>query len=271
MKQREIRKAVRTAYARTVQKQASCCGPSASGGTKTVSVDALGKMMGYTKADLKAAPKGANLGLGCGNPVAIASLRRGERVLDLGSGAGFDCFLAAKKVGPSGRIIGVDMTPEMIDQARENAEQGGYRNVEFRLGEIENLPAGDDSVDVIISNCVVNLSVDKQRTLKEAWRVLRRGGRVSISDLALVKPLPGRIQKNIVAYAGCIGGALPVDKYKKLVRAAGFRKARFSVNQLSECIFSEIREASGKASTKWLSDVKSIMESVVSVNIEAVK
>jgi len=271
MKQREIKKAVRKAYARTVQKQAGCCGPSASGGTKAVSVKALGKMMGYTKADLDAVPKGANLGLGCGNPVAIASLRRGERVLDLGSGAGFDCFLAAKKVGQSGKIIGVDMTPEMIDQARENAEKGGYRNVEFRLGEIENLPAADRSVDVVISNCVVNLSVDKLKTLMETYRVLRRGGRVSISDLALVKPLPARVRENISAYASCIGGALLVDRYKRLVRAAGFKSVSFKVNRISECIFSEIREKAGRANAKWLKELKSIMNSVVSVNIEAVK
>jgi ubiquinone/menaquinone biosynthesis C-methylase UbiE len=186
--------------------------------------------MGYADADVKEVPEGANLGLGCGNPVALASLKQGEIVLDLGSGAGFDCFLAAKKVGEKGKIIGVDMTPEMIDKARANAEKGNYGNVEFRLGEIEHLPAADNSVDVIMSNCVINLAPDKGAVLKEAYRVLKPGGRLSISDLALRKELPEKIRSSIEAYVGCIGGAILLEDYKTAVRAAGFKDIKVTIN-----------------------------------------
>jgi len=167
---------------------------------------------------LKSVPDGANLALGCGNPVAFASLKEGETVLDLGSGAGLDCFLAAKKVGEKGRVIGVDMTPEMIDRARENARRGKYRNVEFRLGEIENLPVGDNTVDAIISNCVINLSPNKGRVFEEAFRVLKLGGRLMISDIVLLKGLPEVIKKNVKAYIGCVSGAMMKDKYLKLMK-----------------------------------------------------
>jgi ubiquinone/menaquinone biosynthesis C-methylase UbiE len=180
-------------------------------------------MIGYTPEELKSIPENADLGLGCGNPAALAGLKKGETVLDLGSGAGIDCFLAAAKVGPSGRVIGVDMTPEMLDRARENARKNGYGNVEFRLGEIENLPAADNSVDVIISNCVINLSTDKSRVFREAYRVLRPGGRMMVSDLALKKPLPKAIRDSVEAYVACIAGALIKDEYLGAVRAAGFK------------------------------------------------
>jgi len=171
-------------------------------------------------------PEGANLGLGCGNPVALASLKEGEIVLDLGSGAGFDCFLAASRVGTEGKVIGVDMTPEMLDRARANACKGNYQNVELRLGEIENLPAADNSVNVIISNCVINLSPDKKRVFKEAFRVLKPGGRLMVSDIVVLKELPANIKKSVAAYIGCLAGAMKKTDYLKAIKTAGFKKVK---------------------------------------------
>lgn len=178
--------------------------------------------MGYSGEALKSVPDDANLGLGCGNPTALASLKEGEIVLDLGSGGGLDCFLAAEKVGQPGKVIGVDMTPEMVSLARKNAEKGNHTNVEFRLGEIENLPVADNTVDVIISNCVINLSPDKGRVFQEAYRVLKPGGRLMISDIALLKPLPEFVKESIAAYVGCVAGALLKDDYISAVASAGF-------------------------------------------------
>ena len=188
--------------------------------------ESISKNIGYSEQDINSVPDGSNLGLGCGNPIALASLKKGEVVLDLGSGAGFDCFLAAPRVGSSGRVIGVDMTPEMLDKARENARKGNYRNVEFRLGEIENLPAADNSVDVVISNCVINLSGDKPRVFQEAYRVLKPGGRLMVSDIVMLKELPGFVQESIAAYVGCIAGAIRKNDYLKAVRKAGFSKVK---------------------------------------------
>jgi SAM-dependent methyltransferase len=171
---------------------------------------------------MTAVPDGANLGLGCGNPVAIASLKKGEVVLDLGSGAGFDAFLAARRVGKTGRVIGVDMTPGMIKRARKNAEKGNYRNIEFRLGEIEKLPVDDGTADVIISNCVINLSPDKEAVFKESFRVLRPGGRLMVSDLVLMKDLPDSIKLSVEAYVGCLAGAVRKNDYLRAIRSAGF-------------------------------------------------
>jgi ubiquinone/menaquinone biosynthesis C-methylase UbiE len=193
----------------------------------------MSKAIGYTEAELGAVPDGANLGLGCGNPTALASLVEGETVLDLGSGAGFDCFLAANKVGKTGKVIGVDMTPEMLDKARENARKGNYENVEFRLGEIENLPAADNSIDIIISNCVINLSPDKKSVFDEAYRVLKPGGRLMVSDIVLLKELPEFIRNSIAAYVGCISGALLKAKYLDTITGAGFQQ----VEVLEEAIF----------------------------------
>lgn len=226
MREEEIKKAVRDRYADIVIKSGNCCLPSASccGGNQTV--ETISRDIGYRTEDLKAVPEGANLGLGCGNPVALASLREGETVVDLGAGAGFDCFLAAREVGKSGRVIGVDMTPAMLDKARENATKGGYGNVEFRLGEIENLPVADKTADIIISNCVINLSPDKRRVFQEAFRVLKPGGRLMVSDIVLLKELPAALKESIDAYVGCVAGASMKDDYLDAIGKAGFQGIR---------------------------------------------
>lgn len=226
-KKEELKKAVRKGYAKIAKSKNTCCGPDhkccCGGGN---AIQEISKRIGYTEEEIKIAPEGANLGLGCGNPVAIASLKEGEIVLDLGSGAGFDCFLAAQKVGEKGRVIGVDMTPEMVELARKNAVEGGYKNVEFRLGEIENLPVADNFVDVIISNCVINLSPDKDRVFKEAFRVLTPGGRIIISDMVLLGELPEVIKKSIEAYLVCLAGAIEKNEYIKIIEDAGFQKVK---------------------------------------------
>jgi SAM-dependent methyltransferase len=189
-------------------------------------VDDVSRAIGYSDADLQAVPDGANLGLGCGNPVALASLKAGETVLDLGSGAGFDCFLAADRVGPTGKVIGVDMTPEMLQRARGNARKGGYANVEFRLGEIEHLPLADGSVDAVISNCVINLSPDKPEAFREAYRALRPGGRLMVSDVVLLRELPDAVRESLEAYVACVAGASLRDEYLDAIRGAGFQDIR---------------------------------------------
>lgn len=215
----KLRKAVREGYAEIAAGGRSCCcGPA--------SPQVISLKVGYDEEELRAVPDGSNLGLGCGNPVALASIKEGETVLDLGSGPGLDCFLAAAKVGPDGKVIGVDMTPEMIEKARANARKGDYRNVEFRLGGIENLPVADNSVDVVISNCVINLSPDKRRVFKEAFRVLKPGGRFMISDIVLVRELPDFIKNSIEAYIGCLSGAIMKDEYVAAVKAAGFEDVK---------------------------------------------
>jgi len=226
LKDNEIKKQVRHRYARAANTKTSCCAPASSPcgcGQPDLSQEKASQMVGYSPAELAGIPEDANLGLGCGNPAALASLKTGETVLDLGSGAGIDCFLAARKVGPSGRVIGVDMTPEMLDRARENARKSGPTNIEFRLGEIENLPVADNSVDVILSNCVINLSTDKPRVFREAFRVLRPGGRMMVSDLALKKPLPKAVRESVEAYVACIAGALVKEDYLSAIREAGFQ------------------------------------------------
>ena len=269
-KDAKIRKAVREAYGKVAQRTSSCCAPVQS---SCCQPDASQKSeaMGYAGADLKEVPEGANLGLGCGNPVALASLKQGEIVLDLGAGAGFDCFLAAKKVGEKGRIIGVDMTPEMIDKARANAEKGKYRNVEFRLGEIEHLPAADNSVDVIMSNCVINLAPDKGAVLKEAYRVLKPGGRLSISDLALRNELPAKIRNSIEAYVGCIGGAILLEDYKAAVSDAGFKDVKFTINNVVGIEDDSTKTQSEKKLKLNPGEYDILSSSVVSVYIEARK
>ena len=227
MEKEEIKKAVREGYAniaRQAPTQSGCCGPSASPccGTSN-SAQNISKAIGYSEDEISAVPEGSNLGLGCGNPTALASINEGETVVDLGSGAGFDCFLAAKKVGETGKVIGVDMTPDMIDRARENARKDKYENIEFRLGEIENLPVADNTADLIISNCVINLSPDKARVFQEAFRVLKPGGRIMISDIMLLKELPEAIKNSIDAYIGCVSGAIKKEVYLGIIQEAGFK------------------------------------------------
>jgi len=218
----DIKKAVRESYSKMLNAGSSCgCSGSCCGPDKTAAE--MSKAVGYSDDEINAAPQGANLGFGCGNPVAIASLKEGETVLDLGSGAGFDAFLAAQKVGPKGKVIGVDMTPDMIKKAKENASKESFSNVEFRLGEIEKLPVDTGSVDVIISNCVINLSPEKKKVFSEAFRVLKTGGRLMISDLVLTKDLPGSVKGSIEAYVGCISGAVMKEEYLDLIKKAGFR------------------------------------------------
>ncbi len=269
MKDQDIKKIVRKSYARAAKRR-SCCGPAPAADSQCCP-DTKSKGMGYTTQDVAAVPEGSNLGLGCGNPVAIASLNEGETVLDLGSGAGFDCFLAAQKVGEKGRIIGVDMTPEMIDKARENAQKSKYENVEFRLGEIEHLPAADNSVDVIISNCVINLAPDKYEVMKEAYRVLKPGGRIAISDLALRKELPKKIRDNMEAYVSCVAGAIHIDEYKKAVADAGFKNIKFTINTASDSVDDESREKAEKALSLSPEEFDDLNASVVSAYIEAEK
>lgn len=230
MNEQEIKKVVREKYARAANQNDSCCSVGCCGTAKPKEIS---KRIGYTDEEMQAVPSGSNLGLGCGNPTALASIKDGETVLDLGSGAGFDCFLASNKVGPNGKVIGVDMTAEMLAQARANALKGGYKNVEFRQGEIEKLPVEDNSIDVIISNCVINLVPSKESAFKEAFRVLKPGGRLMVSDIVLLKKLPGFVRESVEAYVGCISGALMKDKYLDAIKSAGFKE----VSVVDESIF----------------------------------
>ena len=237
----------------------TCCGTSKETSAKKRDIAAASQALGYSAEETGAVPEGANLGLGCGNPVAIASLRPGQTVLDLGSGAGFDAFLAAKAVGPTGHVIGVDMTPEMVSKARQNKVKGDYENTEFRLGEIESLPVADNSVDVILSNCVINLSPDKARVFREAFRVLRLGGRLAISDIVATKPLPESIRKDLELYAGCAAGAAALDDVKTMLLAAGFAEVRV-----------EPKPRSREFIREWFPG-RGIEDCIVSATIEAVK
>jgi SAM-dependent methyltransferase len=216
----QVREMVREGYARVAREASSCCG-----GTLP-HADDVGRKIGYTESQLGSVPDGANLGAGCGNPTAIDALHAGEVVVDLGSGAGMDAFLAARQVGPSGRVIGVDMTDEMLEKARANARKVGCTNVEFRKGTIEDLPLEDESVDVILSNCVINLSPEKPKVYREAYRVLRPGGRVMVSDIVLERPLPPEILQSVDAYLGCVGGASLRHEYLRTIEKAGFREVR---------------------------------------------
>jgi ubiquinone/menaquinone biosynthesis C-methylase UbiE len=274
MRKEEIKKVVREGYAKIAKQDSSCCAPVNSCCGSTDLAQDIGKSIGYTGEELKAVPEGANLGLGCGNPVALASLRKGETVLDLGSGAGVDCFLAADKVGENGRVIGVDMTPEMIERARENARKGNYGNVEFRLGEIGNLPVADNSVDIVISNCVINLAPDKRRVFTEAFRVLKPGGRLMISDIVLLRELPDFIKNSIEAYIGCLSGAIMRNEYIEAIKAAGFQEVRI-IDETSfpiECIANEpTAKALMEVLRIPLEKVKEVANSVTSIKVHGVK
>lgn len=228
-----IRKNVRGRYAEIAKTKAKeCCSSSGCSSSPANGADQSAEF-GYSAKDMQAVPEGSNMGLGCGNPQAIANLKQGEVVVDLGSGGGFDCFLAARKVGASGRVIGIDMTPEMVSKARENAVKGKYKNVEFRLGEIEHLPVADNSADIIISNCVINLSPDKKQVFREAFRVLKQGGRLAISDVVAVKELPDQVKKDLAAHAGCVAGAALVADTKAMLSEAGFSSVSVDINEAS--------------------------------------
>lgn len=258
----EIRKVVRENYGKIADDEnagcgcivSSCCDSSCSPSPEDVSKD-----LGYTQEEVSAIPEGANMGLGCGNPHAIASLKYGETVLDLGSGGGFDCFLAAKAVGDEGHVIGIDMTAEMIAKARRNAEKGGFKNVEFRLGEIEYLPVADETVDVIISNCVINLSPEKEKVFKDAFRVLKKGGRLAISDVVATAELPEKIKNDLSLHCSCIAGASSIDDLQTILEKVGFKEIRI-----------QPKDESKKFIKNWAPE-HDIEEYVVSASIEALK
>lgn len=260
-----VKQTVRERYGRIAQDGGGCgCAPTccAPAGT-TAAVDheiaAVSQGLGYSDGEIGAVPGGSNLGLGCGNPQAIAGLKPGETVLDLGSGAGFDAFLAARVVGSTGRVIGVDMTPEMVSRARANQAGGDYGNVEFRLGEIESLPVADASVDVILSNCVINLSPDKPRVFREAFRVLKPGGRMAVSDIVALAPIPEELRKDWELYTGCVTGASPVADLTTMLQHVGFTDIRIVRKSESRDIVS-----------RWFPDRK-VEDYVASASIEAVK
>jgi arsenite methyltransferase len=277
----EIRQAVRQAYKKVATASmktsgtvptASCCGssnnpaeaqpaPSCGCGGLDLSLEQLSAAIGYTQADVESAPEGSNMGLGCGNPVALASLKPGDTVVDLGSGGGFDCFLAARQVGETGRVIGVDMTPEMVSKARKNAGKIGAKNVEFRLGEIENLPVGDNSADIVMSNCVLNLSPEKLSVYREAYRVLKPGGRLAISDILATAPLPVEIKANLALVSACVGGAETFAGTEAMLREAGFEDINIKPNNTIRDLLRE-----------WKPEIsENAADYVVSATIEAVK
>jgi len=274
MKETEVKKIVREGYARIARGGGSCCSSGSSCCGSTGITESISKKIGYSDEELTSVPEGANLGLGCGNPVALAALKEGDVVLDLGSGAGFDCFLAANKVGSGGRVIGVDMTPDMLEKARENAHKGGYTNVEFRLGEIEHLPVPDSHVDVIISNCVINLSPDKPAVFNEAFRVLKPGGRLMVSDIVLLNELPDFIKSSVAAYVGCVSGAMIKEDYLGAIKSAGFKDVSivaedgFDIDCMlndptAQAIVENLNMSSG--------ELKNIGNSVRSIKVQAVK
>jgi SAM-dependent methyltransferase len=261
IKKDTIRKAVRINYAQVAQAGNSGCCPTSSccSPGDASSADAVSVQLGYSDEEVSAVPAGANMGLGCGNPQAIASLKPGEIVLDLGSGGGFDCFLAARAVGETGKVIGVDMTPEMVSKARENSEKAGFRNVEFRLGEIEHLPVADNSVNVIISNCVINLSPEKQKVFDDAFRVLTHGGRLAVSDVVATAELPEEVRNDLALHAGCVAGASLISDVEAMLTKSGFRKIRI-----------QPKDESRKFIRTWAPD-RNIEDYVVSATIEAIK
>jgi SAM-dependent methyltransferase len=273
MLKKEIKKEVRTRYGQIAKHNTSCCTTSTSC-CGSISATDISKKIGYTEKELKSVPKHSNLGLGCGNPIALASLKKGETVLDLGSGAGFDCFLAANKVGKTGKVIGIDMTAEMVEKARTNARKSKYSNVEFRLGEIENLPVADNSVDIIISNCVINLAPDKVRVFKEAFRVLKPGGRLIVSDIVLLKKLPAFVKNSVEAYVGCVAGATMKNKYVQMIKKAGFEGVKI-VNETVYPINFILDNPENKTIVDKLnippSKIKKVVNSIASIKISGIK
>ncbi|HOQ87444.1 MAG TPA: arsenite methyltransferase [Phycisphaerae bacterium] len=259
----DLREKVREGYAKIAQQgslaapttASTCCGPTPSCCGSSWSPAQLASKLGYSDEQLALLPEGANMGLSCGNPTAIAALTPGQVVLDLGSGGGFDCFLAGPKVGPTGRVIGVDMTPDMLAKARRNIasyrQRTGLNNVEFRLGEIEHLPVADNTVDVVISNCVINLSPDKPQVWREIARVLKPGGKAAVSDLALLRPLPQSVRQMVEALVGCIAGAIMIEEYRAIIEAAGLSEIELrlkpeyvaSLTEFQDPLYRQIAEA----------------------------
>lgn len=271
MKMKEI---VKDKYGRIAAGSASGCGcGSACCPAPEGTVSEVSKGVGYSDADLAAAPEGANLGLGCGNPLAFSALKEGDVVLDLGSGAGFDSFLAARRVGKTGKVIGVDMTPEMIAKARANAKAGAYDNVEFLLGDIEALPLPDNSVDVAISNCVINLVPDKEKVFRELNRVLRPGGRFMVSDLVLLKELPEQVRTSVEAYVGCVAGAILKDQYLAIIRIAGFEDVHVVDESYAAVALDtpELRQLAGQYVGTDESRIDDLIHSVASIKVHGIK
>jgi len=266
MEEKKMRKMVREGYGKIAKADNCNCGCGCGSN--------VSENIGYSREELESVPEGADLNLGCGNPVALASLKEGETVVDLGSGGGLDCFLAAKKVGLTGHVIGVDMTAEMLDKARDNCGRGGYKNVEFRLGEIENLPIADGAVDVIISNCVINLSPNKQRVFNEAFRVLKPGGRLMISDMVLLSKLPEEVKSSVQAYIGCISGAEMKSEYVNMIKNAGFKQVKI-VEETLVPVEIMLSDTTAKAILKQLNmtdkRAAELIKSVVSIKLSALK
>ncbi|NTV99533.1 MAG: arsenite methyltransferase [Chlorobiaceae bacterium] len=260
--------AVRDMYASTVKNNCSC-------GCRPNNAERLtSREYGYSEKELDSIPANANLGLGCGNPVASADVRKGDVVLDLGSGAGIDCFLVSGMVGEEGRVIGVDMTPEMVERASMNALENGYHNVEFRLGRIEELPLGDSTVDVVISNCVVNLSTDKQRVFREAFRVLKPGGRLTVSDIVLLEELPLHVRDSLDAYVMCVAGAMLKKDYLEIIREAGFSEVKVAGESRfpAELALAQpnLKEAISKMNIP-MEELERLAGSVASLKVSAIK
>ncbi len=265
----KIREDVRQGYTKIVQgKSDCCCGPK-------VSPDEFAKGIGYLEDELVNIPEDSNMGLSCGNPTAIADLKPGQVVLDLGSGGGFDVFIAAKKVGPTGKAIGVDMTPDMLSKARKSismfTEKTGLSNVEFRLGEIEHLPVADNSIDVVISNCVINLSPDKPQVWREIYRVLKPGGKACVSDLALIQVLPDKVQKSVSALVGCVAGAVLLEETKKMITLAGLVETQVSIKKYNMDIMDNCNDSLYQSVRRFLPEGKKLSDYVVSADITACK
>jgi SAM-dependent methyltransferase len=272
----QIKKNVKSGYADIVRRSTKtnmlskffqCCDP------QEVTAD-IGRKIGYSEDELKHVPENANLGIGCGNPTALASIKKGETILDLGSGAGFDCFLASRETGETGKVIGVDITPEMVAQAIKNAKKGNYKNVEFKIGAIENLPVENDSVDLIISNCVINLSNQKEQVFREAFRVTKPKGRIMISDIILLCDLPDYVKNSVEGHIACLAGAVRKEDYIKAIAKAGYTK--ISIDK--EAPFPIELMLNDPIAQKIISDnhltekeIKAIAHSIASISISAIK
>lgn len=276
MNNEQIQKNVKSGYAGIVKRNTKksflpnffqCCDP------KEIAAD-IGKKIGYTKEELRSVPEDANLGIGCGNPTALASIKKGETILDLGSGAGFDCFLASRETGETGKVIGVDITPEMVAQAKKNAKKGNYKNVEFKVGEIENLPIEDNTIDLIISNCVINLSNQKEQVFKEAFRVAKPNGRMMISDIILLNDLPDYVKNSVEGHIACLAGAVKKEDYINAISKAGFtgisidKQAPFPIELMLNDPIAEKIVRENNLSEKEIED---IANSIASISISAKK